>query len=206
VINRKHNCLHIHIPRSAGLSINNSLFSTDISEKLTAVQYRNLFGDLFTDFFKFGFVRNPWDRLVSIYCYCKNTRLDVCGKLLQYCVSKYGGNSFSEFINLVEHIVNHDSFFDSGLPIDWKLFLQPQYYWLHDGDELLVDFVGRYERLHGDYNKVCDHIGLQDKRNRLSRIGYTKNRFQYRGYYNTALANKVKSIYLVDCEAFAYKF
>ena len=206
MINRKHNCLHIHIPRSAGLSINKSLFSTDISEKLTAVQYRNLFGDIFDDVFKFGFVRNPWDRLVSIYCYCKNSKLDVCGTLLQHCVSKYGGNSFFEFISLVEYVVTHDSFYTSGLPHDWKLFLQPQYYWLYEGDDLLADFVGRYERLHADYNKVCDFIGTQGKRNRLSRVGFTKNRFQYRGYYNTASVDIVKKIYSVDCEAFNYTF
>jgi hypothetical protein len=64
----RHRCIFIHIPKTAGASIALSLFN----EPPRHVHYRDFEianPDKFRRYFKFAFVRNPWDRLVSSYFY-----------------------------------------------------------------------------------------------------------------------------------------
>lgn len=64
--------LFIHITKTAGTSVAISLFG-ELPYHYTAVQYRVIYGrKTFNRYFKFAFVRNPWDRLYSAYSFLKN--------------------------------------------------------------------------------------------------------------------------------------
>src|SRR5437868_3464466 len=68
---RESRCIFVHIPKSAGISIRHSL-SLNLGSHTTLARYRSLLPPrVFENCFKFTFVRNPWDRLVSAFLFLK---------------------------------------------------------------------------------------------------------------------------------------
>ena len=66
----RHRCIFIHIPKTAGSSIVEMLFN-EPSRHIPYFVYRDANPEKFRQFFKFAFVRNPWDRLVSTYFFLR---------------------------------------------------------------------------------------------------------------------------------------
>ena len=63
---REQNWLFIHIPKTAGTSISQALFGSDFGH-CTVDHYEIFSPKRFHNYFKFAFVRNPWDRFLSAY-------------------------------------------------------------------------------------------------------------------------------------------
>jgi len=92
MISYKHKCIFVHIPKSGGSSINHQFLPIKVERKHLIGNYKSRFQpiewglqhlrasyilgevgyDIFSKFFKFSFVRNPWDKLVSQYIYTKS--------------------------------------------------------------------------------------------------------------------------------------
>jgi hypothetical protein len=113
--------------------------------------------------FKFAFVRNPWDRLVSLYRHrieiIKDTLPDFDTWVREYLgdvppVGPYNVRGLSQ----------------ANCQVDWI----PKD----------IDFIGRYERIQDDFNLVCDQIGIN--RQQLPRILKTKHKPYYK-YYDDSL-------------------
>ena len=67
----EHQSIFVHITKSAGTSVSRSLFGY-MPYHRTAIDYRVIYGrKIFEKYFKFAFVRNPWDRLYSAFRYLK---------------------------------------------------------------------------------------------------------------------------------------
>ncbi len=65
-------CIFIHIPKCAGVSVCQSLFGNLGPGHLTLRQHQEVLDSrTFDSMFKFSFVRNPWDRLVSAFYFLK---------------------------------------------------------------------------------------------------------------------------------------
>lgn len=71
-----------------------------------------------------------------------------------------------------------------------------------DDGEVLVDFVGRFENLESDFNRISDQIGISNQLPHINKTTHTK----YRDYYNDETKDLVRSIALRDIEMFDYKF
>ena len=79
-----------------------------------------------------------------------------------------------------------------------------QYNFLSDErGELLVDFVGRYEKLQSDFDYICDRLGIG--RSALSKLNSTKHA-HYSEYYTKGMADLVALLYAEDVEKFEYTF
>ena len=131
-------------------------------------------------FFKFAFVRNPFDRFVS-YCAFMTRDSD------QFERDPKG---------VMRHILERP-------PLQHILF-QPQHLQLTDADgQLLADYVGRVEEMQRCYDEVCERIGIPtailEKINASQRGGY-------REYYDQPLIDGVASLYSRDLELFDYQF
>jgi hypothetical protein len=155
-------CVFVHIPKTGGQSIEHMFLRqlgltwetraplllryNDRPElgppmlmHLKAPEYvrcRYMTEEQYADYFTFSFVRNPWDRVVSFYRY-----LGLANQM-----------DFKPFLMMTFH----KHLWDTGA---W--FVGPQYRFVCDEHgEIAVDFVGRFERLQADFNRVCHRVGL----------------------------------------------
>ena len=71
MISHKHKCIFIHIPKCAGTSVEVN-FSNKHSNHCPVAVFARKYPRKFKNYFKFSFVRNPFDRLVSVYAYYVN--------------------------------------------------------------------------------------------------------------------------------------
>jgi hypothetical protein len=63
--------IFVHAPRTSGTSIEKSILQgklvPDYMKHLRASQFRKMFQNDWDKFYKFTIVRNPWDRVISMY-------------------------------------------------------------------------------------------------------------------------------------------
>lgn len=135
----------------------------------------------FGEYFKFGFVRNPYDRFVS-YC-AFMTRADGAFERDPHAV--------------MQHLLFR------APPLQHILF-RPQHELLVDGHgRPLADFVGRVERMQDDFDAVCGRIGIQATP--LGRVNGSRHA-DYRRYYDPQLRAGVERLYARDLALFGYDF
>ena len=143
---------------------------------------RRFFGELF----KFSMVRNPWDLHVSSWLHLRR-KGHAAGQL-----------DFADFL---------DTRFDPDRPPDHGLdtLKDPQVRHLTDFDgNLLVDFVGRFERIEQDFHEACRRgriplLSLPHRRKATARD-------DYRTYYTDRLAQMIASKHRADVDRFGYTF
>lgn len=145
-------------------------------------QVRPFLGEeAFGRYFKFAFVRNPFDRFVS-YC-AFMTRDDGAFERDPRDVMRY--------------------FLFKDRPLDHLLF-QPQHTFVtDDSGALLTDAIGRVEEMQASYDAICQKLGLASAR--LDKVNSSR-RDDYRGYYDQTLIDGVAEIYRRDIELFGYEF
>ena len=71
-----------------------------------------------------------------------------------------------------------------------------------ENGEVMVDFIGRFENLETDFNRISDQIGISNQLPHVNRTKHTK----YRDYYNAESKKLVHAIALRDIEMFDYEF
>ena len=148
---------------------------------------------LFDQLFKFSFVRNPWDRLASSYGHFRRERQDL--------LRRYRIGSFAEFVDWILTVVP-DTTPRAALI---HALRRPQSEYLVDWDgRLLVDFVGRYERLEEDFRQVTDRLQLKGRK--LPHERRSSGKGDYRAMYTDALADRVGQVYASDVSVFCYRF
>lgn len=143
------------------------------------------------DWFRFTFVRNPWDRALSLWS-------DKCGENSDVDLAQYGlpqGISFENFVKTIAR------FNDKYAEIHFKSQTQPLF---HNG-QFIPDFIGRFEHLEKDWARVlrlmgCDHQTHGLPHHRASSHG------QYRAYYTPYLAQLIEDRYGDDIRLFGYRF
>ena len=136
--------------------------------------------ETFDKCFRFTFVRNPYDRLVSFYEYSKAARRDP--RSVQFGEPALG--TFEQWL-------------EQSPP-------RTQLSYLADADQnLLVDFVGRYETLQRDVLRIS--LKLRILPFLLPRLNASR-RGSYPEYYTELLRKKVDALYGEEIERFGYAF
>ncbi|HED6214174.1 TPA: sulfotransferase family 2 domain-containing protein [Campylobacter coli] len=190
----KYKCIFIHVPKVAGSSIERVIYQTDkwLVGHVKASDYTKFDKDKFDSYFSFGFVRNPYDRVVSAYHYLKNDSPDPCD--IKWGRLHINNLTFEEFIlslqdeEFKEEILskNHFSF---------------QYKYLCDKNmNILVNFIGKFEKLDNDFKKILNILRRKDS---LVHINKRKH-LNYRDYYNSQTYKIIREIYRDDFEIFDY--
>jgi hypothetical protein len=134
----------------------------------------------FDGFFKFAFVRNPFDRFVS------------------YCA--FMTRQSGEFERDPKAVMSH---FIANPPWPHILF-QPQHSFVADAEgKLLSDDVGRVEEMQASYDRIAARIGIPTAT--LDKVNSSSRR-NYRDYYDQALIDGVAKLYARDLEYFGYEF
>ena len=136
----------------------------------------------FMDAFRILFVRNPYDRVVSGYEFSKSYK--EWGKKRDI--------SFDEFIENLHHPLTKFSFF-------------PMYQYCFLEGRNIIEFMGYFEHLHRDINKMLDIVGIpKEGRLPIPHIRQTPHK-PYQEYYTDGNAQeRVYELYKEDFEIFGY--
>jgi hypothetical protein len=161
MISHELKCIFIHIPRTAGSSIERSLIGRDwwsIDNKtkhLTASQAKKIYSEYWNDYFKFSFIRNPYSRMLSMarfseeYYGCKRPGSGII-------TSKHINGYKKLFGDPI--LVEHDSrFYKREEVLNGKHKENCVYSNILDES---IDFTGRFETLEVDFKNICSILGL----------------------------------------------
>jgi hypothetical protein len=192
----KHRCVFVHIPKCAGTSICGSLFGNIVSNHLSIAEYGVVFSrEEFDSYFKFAFVRNPWDRLVDAYYFLKEGGWNERDKKwYQENLSAY--NNFGSFVKMW---VNPDN-------IKKCPHFRPQRDFICiEGDNTpIVDFIGYFENLYQDFTYVSNRIGISAELMHLNRTPSREK--DYKAYYDNEMIEIVSDAYRDDIRILGYNF
>ncbi|HLF89697.1 MAG TPA: sulfotransferase family 2 domain-containing protein [Anaerolineales bacterium] len=146
-----------------------------------------LSADIWNDYFKFSFVRNPWDWFVSQHFYNldKNgVAMDINARLRKRDILET-----YEFLKMYRGNRNAESAFQHSFLCNNK-------------NEVLVDFVGRFERFRDDFQEIQNRIHTNSV---LPHLNSSKHK-DYRFYFNDESRSIIAELYKVDIELFGYDF
>lgn len=201
MISHKYRCIFIHIPRTAGSSIERWIHGDDWwgfeaeSKHLIASQAKQKYAEYWDDYFKFSFVRNPWDRIISC--------MRWPGHFGVRWIEEQGRLDLSRYTELFGSpiTVEHDHRFSqrSDLLNDHHL---PGQVYLNMLDEE-IDFIAKFETLADDCKFIRRQLGL---RKRMKIHVNQSDRNSYQHYYDEEARRLVGELYAGDIERFGYQF
>lgn len=205
----KHNFLFIHVPKTGGNSIQ-SILSDYSEDEIVASEfyhdnkerfeisgihpslrkhsrikdYRALLDrKLYDRLFKFSTIRNPWERLISLYFTPSSNRTDWSREI---------------FLRLVERTD----------PVEQYIAL-PDSLWSRVSGKVMapidrdLDYLIRYENLDDDFRKVCVQSGLPE----MSIPTFNKSkRAHYSEYYDDALVDVIYKKFRQEIDWAGYTF
>jgi Sulfotransferase family len=191
MISDTHKFIFIHINKTGGTSIEKAFEPNadqrDVQHKHASVAfYKQRFPDQFRTYFRFAFVRNPWDWLVSRYHWSKDRQ-----RLFDY--------SFDEFLRRLKRRIRLS---ERALWLEDQA-LKPQLDRLTIGGAIAVDFVGRFENLQGDFDLVCSRLQIEPRT--LQHV-YKSYHAHYADYYGDKNRKIVEQLYAIDIATFGYRF
>ncbi|TNJ45776.1 sulfotransferase family 2 domain-containing protein [Tamlana fucoidanivorans] len=212
MISHKHKCIFIHIPKTAGTSIN-SFFHPGVKFHFDNADYERLFGwcskrqlhmqhatakqlletelvtqEQWDSYFKFTFVRNPWDRSYSDYQWIQEFT-KIKGSFKDYIrgkgVFKDIFNNKSKSSYLGDHLLTQTSFFD------------------FEG-KFKPNFVGRFEDFQSDIKTVLKELHIEEDFNIFTNKSKRKN--DYSIFYTKTKKKMVDDRYEKDIKLLDYDF
>jgi len=216
IISHSHRFIFFHVAKTGGMSVRHVLqaygqepqhFKIERPPKLKAGHFnpfyaiwealllhataqdakKELSSECFDRYYKFAFVRNPWDWQVSMYHFILREPTHAKHELVKQL------GSFTAYLGWV-----------MATPKPYpKGATKLQSTVLTDAEgNLLVDFVGRYETLAQDFTQICRRLGIPAT---LPHVNRTVHR-DYRDYYTPETSAWVAAHFAADIRLFGYTF
>ncbi len=137
-------------------------------------------------YFQFAFPRNTWSRIWSLYYEFRFIRIHQYSKIVR--VKKPLFSEFKDFEDFCLNVFN----------TEWRdnIFFKSQIESITREDGTLIDFIGQFENLQSDFNKVCKLIGCPIVRLRHFRDSQYKG--TYRKEYTRLAKDAVGNFYHRD--------
>lgn len=155
-------------------------------------------------YFKWCFVRNPWERIVSAY--------EDCPEIFSYAPTfeSFINKIHSKKHNMLRQSLKYSEFIDIGFPI-YRVHFMPMHLFIKVNNQICIDYIGRFENVDNDWlviNKHLNtvHIPLNRANSRRDKINLNRRNSFYKDLYNQNLIDKVGEIYEEDISLFNYTF
>jgi hypothetical protein len=227
IISEEKKFIYIKMPKVAGTSIHRHTLQKEVPDIIQfeedTIEFNKWLNSMddnkLKEYFIFTFVRNPWDRVVSLFCYFIIKRREISlNKLKRHVLS----TSFNKLIILlIRRIISHYNslIFIKKRKITFTFFVKnminislpqwrikehsfPQHLLVKCNDIVFVDFIGRYENLENDWRIVSEKIGVSSELPHSNRTEHD----EYRRYYNEETKKIIAKKYKKDIECFDYIF
>lgn len=188
IISEEKKLIFIHIPRTGGTSIRQLFDFPLLGFQTKAADLKAKLGDRWGEYFKFGIVRNPWDRLVSQYMFLRE---DPIGSKYQFPGGLAENETFREWIHRrLGHIPFSGDFYSRE--------------WFGDSEgNSLLNFVVYFENYEADVRHVLSQFNMNPEE--LPHLNKS-NRSHYRDYYDEETAEIVRQNFSKDIERFGYSY
>lgn len=197
-INKKNKILFIHIPKTAGTSIETffnmhhkgCFFQKKHSIEIDGIKfcpqhlrYKDLKKrlDNIERFFSFSFVRHPYDRIISEFFYKK----ELTRSRKKNDINKWVKN-FIENNNDDHSLPQHEFIFD-------------------ENENVLVDFLGKYENLNKDFNELLNKLGYNNNKLPNKKISKLRKKRNFNEYLSNESKELIYEKYKKDFDIFNYK-
>lgn len=193
-------CIFVHVPKAAGISVAKTLFGNLAGGHVELWYYQLVFSEVeFRKYFKFTFVRNPWDRLFSAYNFLKKGGMNDAD-------AKWAADNISCFSNF-------DDFVKGWLTVESihrYVHFRPQYEFLLLPSEEIpgLNFIGFFENLNEDFEYVKSRLSRGDcvsLRNENTTFA-KNNKKDFRDCYSDEAREIVFDVYQKDIELLGYEF
>ena len=208
VINHDKKFIFIHIPKNGGTSMYKSFGqpSKQYDWHIPAKYLRSVVSEeIWNTYYKFAFIRNPWDRLVSLY---------------HFIGERESTGEFNEWVTTYDDSKDRGArqenggYFGQTAPWDKPVSSARKsqlYYVTDDSGELILDYIYRFEYINrGLWNLVLDHTNMlpkNDIENHFpAHVRQRKDKTPYTEFYNEKGLAHVDKYFKKDVEFFNYEF
>ncbi|NLP58171.1 sulfotransferase family 2 domain-containing protein [Lutibacter sp. B1] len=213
MISHKHKVIFIHIPKTAGSSIF-KFFHNDLNLDWQIPNYEVLYGwcpkrkihlqhatskqlldlglvteEQWNTYFKFTFVRNPWDRAYSDYLWMQRDT-NINDSFQNFILKK--GNFFKILNNSSnkeyrgDHLLNQTIFFEIK-------------------GRFRLNFIGRFENFNSDFSIIKNHLKIKKSFNYHEKKS-NERLTDYKQFYTYKNKKLVSKIFYDDINLLGYKF
>lgn len=210
LISKDKKFIFIHIKKAAGSSITRSLAKYDdrnmllkilntkvltrisaikrrnpLSHHVSAAQVKNYLGTEYDRYYKFAFVRNPFDWQISNYFFIKQRWAHPRHKEVKNL-------SYIEYLN-------------------WTLEnrrIVPQLHFITESGnpgKIIVDYVGKIENIEHDFKYILKQLDLENEVI-LPHANKSMRNSEYRQYYDDQTREFIEHHYNNDLKTFEYSF
>tara|TARA_B100000073_G_scaffold346662_1_gene358668 strand:+ start:3568 stop:4185 length:618 start_codon:yes stop_codon:yes gene_type:complete len=197
MIDDKRKFIFTHIHKTAGKSVKSILYF-DANDKYINrhIPLSKEIDENNKDYFKFSFVRNPYDRLVSKYFYdlnlSKQKELNDGGP-----EGRGRAGSTKNCSNFNEWLLNHGRRVHNLLP-RMKAMVCDKH------GNILADYIGRFEKLEEDFDYIKEKLCLQGTLEHINKNPLERKK-NYLDYYDQESIELVNLVYKDDFEIFDYE-
>ncbi len=193
---KDHNYIFVHNPKAAGRSIRAAIgYDEPLPSPVSHVPLYAI--DDWEQYFTFGFVRNPWDRLVSYYSYLCQKPDSVDNE--NYDREQLKSFGFNKWITDSRMILFGDDHPDVKIGKMKSVQARSQMWWLTG-----CNFIGKVENLEEDLNAAAYWGGFEIK-NPLKNLNLTVHK-HYSKYYDQNSIGFVKKYFEEEIDRFGYTF
>jgi hypothetical protein len=187
--------IFVHVPKTGGVSVCRAIYGPVGAGHIPLAGYQLAFSAReFGAYFKFGFVRNPWDRVYSAYAFLRKGGMDAADR-------RFAAETLARYPDFESFV---ERWLDPQNAASWVHFRPQASFLRRQLDHAIgVDFVGRFETLAADFEHVAERLGMAVS---LPRANASERRSSYRDVYTPRMREVVAAVYAEDIHTFGYAF
>lgn len=189
--------IFVHVPKAAGSSVSKALFDAK-PRHVPLARYLAVDPHRFATYFKFGFVRNPWDRIYSAYT---------------YLVRVVGRDDIPDARWATQYLGSHPTFESFVKALENRRFRKQIMRYIHfrsQADWMSIpgraqtscDYIGRFEHIEEDFEEICRRLKTERSLPTLRQSTHER----YHDVYSKRMIDCIGEMYSRDIKLFGFTF